>query len=98
MFHVLLALAEGERHGYAIMKEVERATRGEARLGPGTLYRTLGDLLDQNLIEPAPGAEDARRRTYRLTGRGRRVAAQEARRLARLVDLARTRRLLPRGA
>lgn len=98
-FQILLALAAGERHGYAIMREVEALTAGRVRLGPGTLYRTLRTLLAAGLIaeaaeRPAPDADDERRRYYRLTTAGHRAAAAEAARLARLVALAHDRRLL----
>ena len=98
-FHILLALAAGERHGYGIMREVEALTDGRVRLGPGTLYRTLQRLLADGLIaeseeRPDPALDDERRRYYRLTARGGRLAAAEAERLARLVDVARSRRVL----
>ncbi len=94
VLHILLALAGGERHGYAIMRETERLSAGAVRLGPGTLYRTLRTLLDAGLIaesgeRPDPAHDDERRRYYRLTGFGRRVALAETRRLARLVEHAR---------
>jgi DNA-binding PadR family transcriptional regulator len=93
-YHILLALAENERHGYAIMQEVNRLSDGAVRLGPGTLYRSLKGLLDQGLIEesgerPDPAHDDERRRYYRLTDFGQRVALAETRRLARLVERAR---------
>ena len=104
-FEILLALAEGERHGYAIMREVEERTAGRTSLHPGTLYRALGSLVDSGLIgelderpDPAPrgaGAGDERRRYYRLTDLGRRVAAAEAERLQDQLSTARARRLLP---
>jgi DNA-binding PadR family transcriptional regulator len=85
-FEILLALAEGERHGYAIMRSVEERTSGRTRLYPGTLYRALERLLDSELIEeleerPHPESDDERRRYYRLTELGRAVAAAEAERL-----------------
>src|SRR5215470_5596932 len=93
-YHMLLALAGGERHGYAIMQEVNRLSEGAVRLGPGTLYRSLKGLLDQGLIiesgeRPDPAHDDERRRYYRLTDLGQRVAQAETRRLARLVERAR---------
>lgn len=93
-FHILLALARGERHGYGIMREVERLSDGAMRLGPGTLYRTLKDLLDAGLIaesgeRPDPAHDDERRRYYTLTEAGQRAALAETRRLARLVERAR---------
>lgn len=99
-FRILLALADGERHGYAITREVAEETGGEMKLGPGTLYRMLKQLLDDEWIVEVDGtdADDPRRRYYRLTARGRRAAQVEAARLADLVQLARDRRLLPAGA
>jgi DNA-binding PadR family transcriptional regulator len=97
-FYILLALAGGERHGYAIAKEVEEQTAGTIRLGPGTLYRLIKQLTVDGWIAEtgAAGEEDReRRRTYRLTPRGRRIAQAEAERLDDLVDMARARRLLP---
>jgi len=99
VFEVLLALADGERHGYAILLEIGERT-GRQML-PGTLYRALHRLLGEQLvIERADGGtDDERRRVYRLTSLGRRVAEAESRRLAEQVDVARRRRLLrqPRG-
>lgn len=100
VFHVLLALADEERHGYAIKKEVEERTGGRVRMGPGTLYGTIKRLLRAGLIEelderPDPEIDDERRRYYRLTGLGRTVAAAEAERLASLVADARGKHLLP---
>jgi DNA-binding PadR family transcriptional regulator len=98
MFHILLALADGPCHGYAIMQHVERSTRGEMRLPPGTLYRSIKRLLAGRLIDeadsPGNGDEDERRRYYALSGVGREVAAAEARRLADIVGLARSKKLL----
>jgi DNA-binding PadR family transcriptional regulator len=95
-FHILIALAAGDRHGYAIMQEVEAATDRRLRLGAGTLYRTLQRLLEQGLIvetndRPAPADDDERRRYYRITGEGRAAARAEARRLADMVRLAQSR-------
>ena len=94
MFHILLALAAGERHGYAIMREVEVLTGGAQRLGPGRLYGSIKRMLADGLIEecgerPDPAAGDERRRYYRLTDLGRRAAGTEARRLEVLVVAAR---------
>lgn len=95
-FHILLALAEGDRHGYSISKEVENSTGGAETLGPGTLYRQLKQMLaDGWIAETAGDHEDPRRRNYRLTPWGRRIAQAEAARLESLVRLARSRRLLP---
>jgi len=98
-FYILLALAGGERHGYAIAKEVEEQTAGTIRLGPGTLYRLIKQLtVDGWIAETGAAAADddrERRRTYRLTPRGRRIAQAEAERLDDLVAMARARRLLP---
>ena len=99
VFHIMLALADGERHGYGIMQEVAALTDGALRLGPGTLYGSIKRMLADGLIEETderPDAEldDERRRYYRLTDFGQRVAQAEAQRLARLVDEARAKRLL----
>ncbi|MGH8873242.1 MAG: PadR family transcriptional regulator [Acidimicrobiia bacterium] len=93
-FHILLALAEKERHGYSIMKETESLTHGEVTLGPGALYAALGKLSDQNLIEemeerPAPELDDSRRRYYRITDAGRAALGAELQRLHRVVEHAR---------
>jgi DNA-binding PadR family transcriptional regulator len=103
VFHILLALAPIERHGYAIMQDVLQNSHGKVRLGPGTLYGAIKRLLADGLIEecedrPAATPGDERRRYYRLTDFGRRVARAEAERLAGLVGLARARQLLPQGA
>jgi DNA-binding PadR family transcriptional regulator len=99
VFHILLVLADGEAHGYGIMLEVEELTRGQVRLGPGTLYRSIQRMQVDGLIEEAGERsgpdDDERRRYYRLTELGRRVAEAEARRLATLVDVATARGLLP---
>jgi DNA-binding PadR family transcriptional regulator len=100
IFHILLALVEGERHGYGIMQEATRLSDGRVNLGPGTLYRSLRRLLSDGLIEesderPVPELDDERRHYYRLTPFGLRVAKAEARRLAALVQTAPLKRLLP---
>jgi DNA-binding PadR family transcriptional regulator len=89
--HVLLAIGPEERHGYAIMGEVERMTGGAVHMGPGTLYGTIKRLLDDGLIEecgdrPDPRHEDQRRRYYRVTGLGRTVVASEVARLQAMFD------------
>ena len=101
VLHILLALAEGKKHGYGIMREVEARTGGETRLGPGTLYGSIKRMLADGLIEesderPDPELDDQRRRYYRITGFGRRVAGAETERLARLVSTACERKLLRR--
>jgi DNA-binding PadR family transcriptional regulator len=99
-FHILLALADGERHGYSIGKAVESTTAGHISLGPGTLYRQLKQMAtDGWIVESDRSDDDAmRRRYYRLSPWGRRIAQAEATRLAHLVDVARARRLLPASA
>src|SRR3984957_7905704 len=99
MFHVLLALAGDDLHGYAILKDVELRTNGEVKLSTGTLYGIIKRLLNDGLIaerreRPAAIHDDERRRYYRLTPKGRDVAAAEAGRLEKVVALARSRRLL----
>jgi DNA-binding PadR family transcriptional regulator len=97
-FYVLLALAQEERHGYAISKAVETMTDGNVRLTPGTLYPLVHQMLVDGWIAPAgDDAVDARRRCYKLTPHGRRIAQAEARRLDELVRMARSFRLLPAG-
>jgi DNA-binding PadR family transcriptional regulator len=98
VFHILLALAEGERHGYSIMQEVEARTSGVVRMGPGTLYGSLKRMVASGLIEWAGERqiEGERRRFYSLTKLGRAVLQAEARRLETLVDAARARRVLPK--
>lgn len=96
-FYILLSLAGGDRHGYGMMKEVEAHTAVSVKLGPGTLYRIIKQLLADGWIaeldDVVEGGE--RRRNYRLTPRGRAIATAEAERLDELVSLARQRRLLP---
>src|SRR6267142_1778896 len=99
MFHILLALSDKERHGYHIMQEVDELTEGNVRLGPGTLYGSIKRMLADGWVEETeerPDAEldDQRRRYYRLTDFGFRVASAEAQRLARLVKMARNKKLL----
>ena len=93
-FHILMTLASEDRHGYAIIQEVARRTNNTLRLGAGTLYRSLGRMLEQGLIvetgeRPDPESDDERRRYYRLTPYGESVARAEAKRLTELVKLAR---------
>ena len=99
VFHILLALSDEERHGYAIMEHVAQTTDGQIKMGPGTLYGTIKRLLAGGVIEesderPDPEMDDERRRYYRLTGLGRRVIAAEAQRYVRLVKVARSSGLL----
>jgi DNA-binding PadR family transcriptional regulator len=101
-FEILLTLAGGDQHGYAILLDVERRTGGALSLHAGSLYRALNRLLETGLIEelderPDPGHDDERRRYYRLTAKGLAVARGEARRLEQQVEAARHRRLLPGG-
>ncbi len=99
VFHIMLALAGGESHGYGIMLEVERLTSGQLNLGPGTLYRSIQRMLVDGLIEETKDSsaaedDDERRRNYRLTAFGFEVAQAETRRLESLVKAARLRNLL----
>jgi len=103
VFHVLLALADGERHGYAIMQEVAASTDGQIKMGPGTLYGTLKRLLEARLIaesavRPDPALDDERRRYYRLTGTGEQVVRAEAQRYAGIVAVARGKKLIGKPA
>jgi DNA-binding PadR family transcriptional regulator len=93
MFHVLVALADGETHGYAIMKEVERLTDGAVRLSTGTLYGIIKRLLGEGLIKEARTGADQRRRRYELTQFGGQVARAEASRLEQTLALARRKAL-----
>ena len=99
VFHIMLALTDGEQHGYAIMQSVQDATEGRMRMGPGTLYGTIKRMIADGLIEesaerPDPARDDERRRYYRLSGFGLKVAALEANRLETLVRSARRKNLL----
>lgn len=99
-FHILLALAEEDRHGYAILLDVERRTGGEVRLSAATLYRSIQRLLEDGLIvelrdRPAPELDDERRRYYRISPRGEAVARAETQRLTKLVRLARSAGIVP---
>jgi DNA-binding PadR family transcriptional regulator len=103
VMHILVALADGEKHGYAIMRDVADVSGGAVRMGSGTLYGSIKRMLEQGLIEeaderPDPALDDQRRRYYRLTALGQRVGAAEQARLAALVDAARLRRLGLSGA
>jgi DNA-binding PadR family transcriptional regulator len=98
MFHVLLSLADGDKHGYAILKEVEMRTNGEVQLGTGTLYGIIKRLLMNDMITEVRHAgaknDDPRRRYYKLTELGRDTAIAEAKRLEKLVADARSKRLI----
>ena len=100
-FQILLALADEERHGYAIRREVAERTNGDVQLGPGTLYGSIKRMVNSGLIaesdeRPDPELDDERRRYYGITPLGRKVAVAEARRMERLVAIARAKRLLGR--
>ena len=102
-FHILLSLAEEDRHGYAIIQNVAARTNGELKLSAGTLYRSIQRMLEQGLIvepreRPAPEEDDERRRYYRISPYGTTVARAEARRLAQLVRLAQQSGLAAEGA
>jgi DNA-binding PadR family transcriptional regulator len=99
LFQVLLALSDGDKHGYAILKEVEVQTAGEVRMSTGTLYGIIKRLLNEGMIvesrqRPAAAEDDARRRYYRLTSRGRQVATAEAERMEKVLIAARVKRLV----
>jgi DNA-binding PadR family transcriptional regulator len=101
VFQVLLSLADGEKHGYAILKDVEEHSEGEVRLSTGTLYAIIKRLLDEAQIaecrnRPHAEDDDQRRRYYRLTPKGRAIAAAEVERMERLVVRARDRKLVKR--
>ena len=100
LFHVLLALADGDKHGYGIIKEVAAQTEGEVQLSTGTLYGIIKRLLSTGWIKevrsPATKNDDARRRYYRLTEEGHAMAIEEAKRLEKLVERARHKRLIRR--
>jgi DNA-binding PadR family transcriptional regulator len=100
-FHILVALAEGDRHGYGIMRDVAAGTDGGLKLNPGTLYTTIRRLLEQGLVveldeRPDPDDDDERRRYYRLTDNGRAVARAEAVRLQQALAFARQAGLAPK--
>ena len=102
-FHILMALSDDDRHGYAIIQEIEARTGGALRLSAGTLYRSIQRMIEQDLIveiheRPAPEFDDERRRYYRITKFGEAVARAEARRLQNLVRLARASGFVPRSA
>lgn len=99
VFHILLALADGDRHGYAIKQEVEERTAGAVRMGPGTLYESIqrmeeGDLIEESDQRPGPDEDKAQRRYYRLTRHGEAVLRAEVARLADMLDYAKTKPML----
>ena len=101
VFHILLALSEGDLHGYGIMQEVAEHTAGQIKLGPGTLYGAIKRLLADRLIveadeRPDPELDDERRRYYRLTDFGQKVLRAEVRRISKMVSVAQRKRLIPK--
>ena len=101
-FEILLTLATGERHGYAIIQDIEARSAGALTVETGTLYRALQRLVEGDLVRPAEARrdlpnDDERRRFYAITAAGKRAAADEARRMAALVEAARVARLIPGG-
>ncbi len=101
VFHILVALADRDRHGYSIMQDVSARTEGKVRLSAGTLYSAIRRMLEQGLIEelkdsPDPASDDERRRYYQLTTFGRDVAIAEARRVNDMLSQARATGLIPR--
>jgi DNA-binding PadR family transcriptional regulator len=101
VFHILVALADRDRHGYSIMQDVSARTDSKVRLSAGTLYSAIRRMLEQGLIEelrdsPDPASDDERRRYYRLTRLGRAVAVAEARRVSDMLTQARATGLIPR--
>ncbi|HVT39333.1 MAG TPA: PadR family transcriptional regulator [Gemmatimonadaceae bacterium] len=102
-FHILLAVAQDDRHGYAIIQDVAERTGGELRLSAGTLYRSIHRMLEDGLIvetrdRPAPELDDERRRYYRITKLGKAVARAEASRMSQLVRMARSQGVVPERA
>lgn len=103
VFHILLALADGEKHGYAIMQEVAAITNGDMKMGPGTLYGSIKRMLEAGLVDetnerPDPALDDERRRYYRLTSFGEQVARAESKRLRALVQAAALKKLIGSGS
>jgi DNA-binding PadR family transcriptional regulator len=101
VFHILIALADRDRHGYSIMQDIAARTEGKVKLSAGTLYSSIRRMLDQGLIEelresPDPSSTDERRRYYRLTRFGKRTAAAEVERLSALLQQARATGLAPK--
>jgi DNA-binding PadR family transcriptional regulator len=101
VFHILLSLSGGERHGYGILKDVVQQTDGTVRLGPGTIYGTLQRLMESGWVEESAGpaaAVDERRRHYRLAKSGRQALEAEVRRMEAMVRVARAHRIGTRGS
>lgn len=101
VFHILLALSDGDLHGYGIMQEVAEHSDGKIKLGPGTLYGAIKRLLGERLIveadeRPDPELDDERRRYYRLTDFGQQVLKAEVRRISKMVSVAQSKRLIPK--
>ena len=101
VFHILLALSSGERHGYGIMKQVEADSQGKVSMGPGTLYGSLKRMLDAGFVRESdkrvdPDMDDQRRIYYQITGKGAEVLEAELERYNRIVTLARERKLYPK--
>ena len=101
VFHILLALSDGDLHGYGIMQEVAEHSEGQIKLGPGTLYGAIKRLLSERLIvevdeRPDPEMDDERRRYYRLTDFGQKVLKAEVRRLSKMLSVAQSKRLIPK--
>lgn len=102
VFHIMLVLADEDRHGYDIMREIASATDGKIQMGPGTLYGTIKRMLQMSLIvetdeRPDPAIDDSRRRYYRLTDLGQQVLTAEVERLTRLVQIAQRKSLFNEG-
>jgi DNA-binding PadR family transcriptional regulator len=103
VFHILLSLGEGERHGYALKREISLRTGGKLKLGPGVLYGSINKMVELGLIEesearPDAHLDDERRRYYRITSYGRKVAQAEAARMRELVQLAKAKFGVPKHA
>jgi len=101
VFHILLALSTGERHGYGIMKQVEADSQGKVTMGPGTLYGSLKRMLDAGLVRESdkrvdPEMDDERRIYYQITGMGAEALAAELERYQRIVTIAQQRKLYPK--
>ena len=102
VFHILLALSSGERHGYGIMKQVEADSQGKVTMGPGTLYGSLKRMLDAGLVRESdkrvdPEMDDKRRIYYQITGAGAEALAAELKRYQRIVTIAQQRKLYPKA-